>query len=264
MIEVIKDKIKNLKNNDEKINIAREFLQILILKILRDKNAFKNLAFVGGTSLRILYGLKRFSEDLDFSITKKTGYEFIKLIEALKKELELLNLKVSLKYKSNIVDNCFIKFENVLQELGLHIHREEKLPIKIEIDTNPPKGANLEEKLINEHFIFNLIIYDISSLMAGKLHAVLCRKYSKGRDFYDLVWYLTKGISPNIKLLNNSIMQTEKEDWKVTNIKWKKVVFDKIKDLNFKKIQNDVTPFLWDKKEAELIALATFEKLLKD
>ena len=91
------------------------------------------------------------------------------------------------------------------------------------------------KELINNQFIFNLITYDLPSLMASKLHAVLCRKYAKGRDYYDLLWCLTKNLSPNIQQLNNSIIQTEQEDWKVTNKNWKGFILQKIKDLNYKK-----------------------------
>ena len=262
MLELIENKIKEENSRENKINILREFLQILILKILRDKNAFLNIAFVGGTCLRILYDLKRYSEDLDFSLTLKKGYDFLTLLEKFKKEMELSNIQIELKYKTGIVDSCFIKFSNVLQRLNIQHHRDEKLNIKLEIDTNPPKGAATEEKLINNQFIFNLVAYDLPSLMAGKLHAVLCRKYVKGRDYYDLLWYLTKNLSPNIKQLNNSIIQTEKENWKITNKNWKDFVLKKIKDLNYKKIQSDVAPFLQTKEEADLIKFDTFKKLI--
>lgn len=262
MLEVIENKIKKGKSREEKTNILREFLQILTLKILRDKNAFLNIAFIGGTCLRILYDLKRYSEDLNFSLTSKKGYSFLTLLENLKKELELYNIQTDFKYKTGTVNNCFIKFKDVLQNFDLHHHRDEKLLIKLEIDTNPPNGAKLEERIVNNEFIFNLITYDLPSLMAGKLHAIMCRKYSKGRDFYDLLWYLTKKITPNIKLLNNSIMQTEKEDPKITEANWKKILLGKIKSIDYKKVRNEISPFLQTKEEAELITLNSFESLI--
>ena len=262
MLEAIEEKIKNLNSKEEKVNLIREFLQILVLKILRDKNAFLNIAFVGGTALRILYDLKRYSEDLDFSLVKKEKYDFVVLLEGLKKELELYGLQTDLKYKTGIVNSSFIRFKNVLQPFVLDVHRDEKLSIKLEIDTNPPKGAHLEEKIINDYFIFNLKSYDLPSLMAGKLHAVMYRKYSKGRDFYDLVWYLTKNIKPNVTLLNNAIIQTQKKDPEITEENWKKYLLNSLKVLDYKKIQKDVSPFLMDKNEAEIIKFSTFEKLL--
>lgn len=262
MLEVIEEKIKNLSSKEEKINTIREFLQILVLKVLKDRNVFMNVAFVGGTALRILYKLKRYSEDLDFSLIQKNDYDFLDLLEKLRKELELHNLQIDLKYKIGIVDNSFIRFKNVLQYFDLTKLKDEKLSVKIEIDTNPPKGAILDEKIINDYFIFNLKTYDLSSLMAGKLHAVLLRKYSKGRDFYDLLWYLTKQVSPNIKLLNNAIIQTQKKDWNITEKNWKEHLLKALNSLDFKKIQKDVSPFLIDSSESELIKLNTFEKLL--
>ncbi len=262
MLEVIEEKIKSLTSKEEKINTIREFLQILILKVLKDKNVFMNVAFLGGTALRILYKLKRYSEDLDFSLIQKNSYDFLDLLEKLKKELELNNLQVDLKYKTGIVDKSFIKFKNVLQYFDLTKLKDEKLSVKIEIDTNPPEGAVLDEKVINDYFIFNLKTYDLSSLMAGKLNAVMFRKYSKGRDFYDLVWYLTKNIKPNIKLLNNGIIQTQKKDMEITEENWKEHVLKSLRSLDYKKIQKDVSPFLIDRNESELIKLSTFEKLL--
>ena len=139
MLEVIEEKVKNLSSKEDKINTIREFLQILILKVLKDKNVFMSVAFLGGTALRILYKLKRYSEDLDFSLIKKNGYNFLDLLEKLKKELELNNLQVDLKYKTDIVDKSFIKFKNVLQYFDLTKLKDEKLSVKIEIDTNPPE-----------------------------------------------------------------------------------------------------------------------------
>lgn len=262
MLEIIENKIKKSKSKEEKISILKEFLQILVLKILRDKNVFLNIAFIGGTCLRIVYDLKRYSEDLDFSLISKKGYDFLSLLDNLKKELDLYNIQTDFKYKTGMVNNCFIKFKDVLQNFNLHHHRDEKLSIKLEIDTNPPNGATLEEKIVNNEFILNLITYDLPSLMAGKLHAVMCRKYSKGRDFYDLLWYLTKKTTPNIKLLNNSIIQTEKEDWKITETSWKEVLLKKIKTIDYKKVRNDVYPFLETKEEVELIRLSAYEGLL--
>lgn len=262
MLEIIENKIKKSKSREEKINLLREFLQILILKIIRDKNAFLNIAFVGGTCLRVIYDLKRYSEDLDFSLTSKKGYNFLNLLDKLNNELKLINIKADLKYKVGTVENCFIGFTNVLQAFDLHKHRDEKLNIKLEIDTNPPKGAKKEEKIVNNQFIFNLITYDLPSLMAGKLHAVLCRSYAKGRDYYDLIWYLTKKIEPNLKLLNNAIIQTEKESWNLTKNNWKQILLERLQNLNYKKIQTDVNPFLQTKEEVELIQLKTFQELL--
>ena len=262
MIEILKEKINSVESREEKINIVREFLQVLILKIMRDKNAFLNIAFVGGTALRILYKLKRFSEDLDFSLISKKNYDFINILQEIKKETDLYNLPIEIKYKTGVVNSCFIKFKNVLQSLELDKHRDEKVSIKLEIDTNPPTGAKIEEKIINDHFIFDIRAYDLSSLMSGKLHAVLTRKYSKGRDFYDLIWYLTNEVKPNVKFLNNALIQTQKESWNLTEENWKEKVFNKIKGLDYKKIQNDVERFLARKEEVTLINIETYKKLL--
>jgi len=263
MLDIIRQLIKGSKDDVTSINIIREFLQILILKILYDKNAYKNIAFIGGTALRILYDLKRFSEDIDFSLVNSDGYDFKSLLELLKSELILHNFDFDIKYKQGVIDNCFIRFRKILQEFHLDKHREEKISIKIEIDTNPPLGANTENVMINNQFIFDVKTFDQSSLMAGKCHAILCRGFYKGRDFYDLMWYLSKKIVPNFILLNNAIKQTEHEDWNLQIDTWKKFMLDKMNDIDFQVIRKDVVNFLEYQNEVNMININTFNLLLK-
>ncbi len=254
MYELLKQKLTPVMSNEDKINKSREFLQMLILKIMFDRNAFDNLAFVGGTVLRILYGLRRYSEDLDFSLIKKQGYNFKNLLNQLVYELKQYNLTVEISTKEfNVVQSSFLKFPILLKELGLSKLEKQKISIKIEIDVNPPKGWHTKLNPVTESFFFAVNSFDLPSLYATKLHACFFRRFTKGRDFYDLLWYLGKKIEPNYTLLNNAIKQTENENLKIKSDNLKFFMKDKLQKVNFDLVRKDVERFLEDKNELKLL-----------
>lgn len=245
----------------------REYLQAYILKIMQDSGFFRKTAFVGGTALRFLYDLPRFSEDLDFSLVKKDNFNFIAVIKKIKEELILAgydNIEISYNDKKT-VNHAFIKFSDLLYEAGITAMRSQKLSIKIEIDTNPPKGADLETSIVNRYFIFSFLTYDVPSLFAGKLHALFNRKYTKGRDYFDIGWYLSKwkGLSPNIILLQNALTQT---DWKGVipeEDNWKELLCKTIEETNWKKVLQDVENFLENSKDKNIFTKENILHLLK-
>lgn len=208
-----------------KLNLMREYLQFYILKIMHDEGVFRNTAFLGGTALRILHGLPRYSEDLDFSSAGKPAYTFAALMKKTKEELFLAGYRVeTLEDKEKTVNSAFIKFGELMYEAGISPLKSHKFSIKIEIDTNPPKGAILQTSIVNKYFPISFLSYDLQSLFAGKFHALLSRKYTKGRDFFDLGWYLSrwKEILPNFVLLENALKQVgwknnfpAQDTWKV-------------------------------------------------
>ncbi|MBU0581184.1 MAG: nucleotidyl transferase AbiEii/AbiGii toxin family protein [Candidatus Margulisbacteria bacterium] len=255
MEEIIKQKIEKYHSSLEKKNYLREYLQALILKIFFEKKYFQQLIFTGGTALRFIYGLKRFSEDLDFSCSEK-NIQFSEIIKDLEYELKKYNLQVRIKNKQKLkssVNNVFINFENILYPLGISAHKSETISIKLEIDFNPPGGGKVEQHLINKDFIFYLKAYDLPSLMAGKIHAICFRGYTKGRDFYDLIWYLGKKIEPNLIFLKNAIFQTQKIQNNNLKEQWRELLLQKIKESDFKKIISDIQPFLEDQNEIALL-----------
>jgi predicted nucleotidyltransferase component of viral defense system len=263
MIELLKQQFTPAMSNEEKINQTREFLQILALKIMYDKKYLNNLAFVGGTALRLLFNLRRFSEDLDFSLINKGGYNFIKINSQLEQELKLYGLNVETKVKlDRTVNNTFKKFSGLLKNLGLSSLDEQKLSIKIEVDANPPNGWNTETTLINKIYIINLVHFDLPSLYASKLHACFFRKYIKGRDYYDLVWYIGKKIKPNYMLLNNAIKQTEGYDLKLNSQNFNDFLLSKLAKINFTKIKKDVERFLEDRTELKFLEFDIIKRTL--
>jgi len=254
MIDVIKQQFNEGMSISQKLNVARETLQILTLKILYEKKFFDQIAFVGGTSLRMLYDLRRFSEDLDCSLIRKQRYSFDRIHKELLREFHLYNLPFEAKVRTaNNVHGMMMKFTGLLKELGLSELPGQKLSIKLEVDVNPPGGWKLGKTIVNKIYMFNITHYELPSLYAGKLHACFYRKFAKGRDFYDLVWYLGKKVKPNLLLLNNAIKQTHNENAGITEDNFKSFLLENIDRIDFSKAKKDVERFLEDKKELDLL-----------
>ncbi|MEW6102519.1 MAG: nucleotidyl transferase AbiEii/AbiGii toxin family protein [bacterium] len=265
MLDLIKKAILKVETREAKVHIIREFLQMLTLKILYDRGYFKNLAFVGGTALRVLYDLRRFSEDLDFSLINKEGYNFDALLKRVVYELNKNGFSLDVKEaKEKTVQGAMLKFNNLLFTLDLSSLKSEKLSIRIEIDSNPPVGWNTNISLVNKYFVFTVTHFDIPSLYATKLHACFFRKYTKGRDFYDLLWYLGKKTLPNFCLLNCAIEQTEGKKGNVDEGNFRDFLQEKLARIDFVKVRKDVERFIVDKNELKLLdtnlILNLFEK----
>lgn len=263
MREVILQKIENLNSLEEKINKTREYLQTLLLKILFDKDLFNTMAFVGGTALRILYGIRRYSEDLDFCLIQKKGYNFNLILQNIVADLKKYGFLVqAVPKETKTVHSSMIKFPGLMKELSLSPMRNENLSIKLEIDMNPPQGWKTAVSGITEPYLFTIKHFDVPSLFATKIHACFFRSYVKGRDFYDLVWYLGKKTVPNFELLNNAITQTSGKELKISNQNLKDFLAENIKKIDLKKAQKDVERFLEDKNELKLINQETLLQLL--
>ncbi len=163
-------------------NVLREYLQARILHAMQKAGAFTCLAFHGGTCLRFLYSIPRYSEDLGFSLEKRDrGYHFDGILKAIRRELApegyVFDFKVAERYS---VHSAFVRFRGLLYELELSPNHDEVISVKVEIDTNPPTGVGLETTIIRRHVTLNIQHHDKASLLAGKLHALLQRRYTKG------------------------------------------------------------------------------------
>lgn len=171
--------VANEEGTNAKFNLMREYLQFYILKIMQDEGVFRETAFLGGTALRFLYGLPRYSEDLDFSNAGKPVYAFSALLKKIKDELSLAGYSAeALPAKEKTVNGAFIKFAGLMYEAGISPLKSHKFSIKIEVDTNPPAGATLQTRVVNKFFPLTFLSYDLPSLFAGKFHALLSRKYT--------------------------------------------------------------------------------------
>jgi hypothetical protein len=245
-------------------NLAREYLQALILQSLQRIGAMTALAFHGGTALRFLFSSQRYSEDLDFALERPaSSYDFRASLQTIRSELQAQGYRVDLKINDQkTVHSAFIRFPGLPSELKLSPHRDETLAVKIEVDTHPPAGAGLTTSLVRRHVLLNLQHHDQASLLAGKLHAVLQRPYLKGRDLYDLSWYLSdrNWPAPNLILLNNALAQSNWPGPELTEKNWREVLRSRLEAISWELALEDVRPFLTDSGE---LAFLTRENVLK-
>jgi predicted nucleotidyltransferase component of viral defense system len=267
----MKEYLANLLQPDtsplERRNLTREYLQALILQSLQRSGAMTTLAFHGGTALRFLYSLPRYSEDLDFALEINKGrYDFRAYLHAIQKDLEAQGYKIAMKVSDHkTVHSAYFRFPGLLYELNLSAHRDEVLAVKIEVDTEPPKDAELETSLIRRHVLLNLQHHDKASLLAGKLHAILQRPYPKGRDIYDLTWYLgdRNWPNPNTKMLNNALAQTDWTGPTLTVTNWRSITLARIESFSWDQLISDVQPFLQVQQEIDLLTKDNLIKLLR-
>lgn len=249
-----------------KLNCMREYLQAYTLRIMHEQGMFRTTAFLGGTALRFLYNLPRFSEDLDFSFAKGKKYSFTALIKKIKDELDSAGYSLSVSYNdSKIVNYAFLKFEGLMYEAGLSQVKSQKFSIKIEVDTRPPKGAVLETSIVNKYFPISFLAYDLESLFAGKLHAILNRKHTKGRDFFDIGWYLSKwkNLSPNIILLKNALTQTSWKKEFPSQENWRDFVYRTVMAADWEKVSRDVENFLERPSDMDIFSKENVLKLIQ-
>jgi hypothetical protein len=251
---------------DQGLNLAREYLQARILGALQRVGAMVPLAFHGGTALRFLYASARHSEDLDFTLERAgIAYDLRAYLHAIRQELEGEAYAVGLRVNDQrIVHSAWVRFEGLPFELGLSPHRDQVLAVKLEVDSRPPTGASLETTVVRRHVLLQLQHHDRASLLAGKLHALLNRPYVKGRDVYDLLWYLgdPDWPAPNLVLLNNALEQTGWQGGPLANDTWREAVRVRLQDISWRAIVSDVRPFLERGAAAELLTHGNLERLL--
>jgi len=247
--------------------LVREYLQARILEGLQRAGAMVNLAFHGGTALRFLYGLPRFSEDLDFALERATpGYDFRACLHTIASTFAAEGYDAAIKLSDRkIVHSAFVRFRGLLHELELSPRVEEVIAVKIEVDTRPPAGAGLETRVVRRHVLLHIQHHDQGSLLAGKLHAVLQRPYVKGRDIYDLFWYLgtPDWPRPNLLLLNNALRQTAWSGPEATAANWPALVLARLANADWATIAADVRPFLDTPGAADLLTLANLRQLME-
>ena len=248
------------KNVQETEQALREIMQEIALAGLYRASFFKHAAFYGGTALRIFHGLDRFSEDLDFTLLQKNiDFNLEPYFKSVIEEFDALGIKVSLnqKQKSTIssIDSAFLKsdtvwseliFENTIPQINLSIKPIVK--IKIEVDTNPPLNFETENLLLTKPFSFYVNCLTLPNLFAGKMHALLFRKWKnrvKGRDWYDLEWYLKTGVEINLNHFCQRAL--ESDDWKDDTINKNQLLEllnQKINSVDIDKVKEDIIRFI--------------------
>jgi len=257
--------VRGVSDPGQALNRLREYLQAFVLRSFHESEAFRPLAFVGGTALRFLYNLPRFSEDLDFSLVSAEGYDGQKWMAKVKRDLALAGFNPEVTWNDRkVVHTGWVCVAGILHDAGLSAMPAEKLAIKLEIDTRPPAGARCERRVVTRHVTFLLQHYDLPSLLAGKLHAAITRKYAKGRDWYDLVWYLSQRppVAPNLSLLQYALDQTQGAG-RYNAQSWIELVRDRLATLNLEAVCDDVSPFLERPQDSALLTRVNLEGLLR-
>ena len=257
--------VEKATDRGQALNTLREYLQALVLRSFYESEAFRCLAFVGGTALRFLHGVPRFSEDLEFSLVSPEGYAGKEWMAKVKRDLALAGFTPEVTWNDRkTVHTGWVRLCGLLREAGLSPLADEKLAIKVEMDTRPPEGGHCERQIVTRHLSFLLQYYDPPSLMAGKLHALLTRRYAKGRDWYDLVWYLSQRppVAPNLLLLENALNQTQGEKH-VDARQWREAVRSRLLAMDMNALLEDVGPFLERPQDAGMITRDNLLALLE-
>ena len=256
MIDLIQHRLDSYKTRNaiEEEQAIKEIIQEIALFALWKIDFFKVAAFQGGTSLRILYGLSRFSEDLDFILQEANAdFDWSKYLDKLLRHLDDFGLKTEVKDKSHMdqaVKRAVIKDNSISNQLDLSFYRgqeDQKQTIKLEIDVNPPTGSSFEYTYKDFPADYELCHQDLASNFALKIHALLCRKFLKGRDWYDLLWYIKNQVKPNLILLRSALYQTGPWQNEIIEIdtKWlKSALTEKILEIDWRDAVIDVERFL--------------------
>lgn len=260
----------------------KEVLQEVVLCGLSRAGFFRKTAFYGGTALRIFHGLDRFSEDLDFSlVAPDDSFALSEYFSMLRKEVSSfgLNLEITekVKGKDSAIQSAFLKGntrEHLLMffksDQGIEgIPENEKIKIKFEVDTNPPSSASFERRYRLLPMPYEVMLYDMPSLFAGKVHAVICRAWKtriKGRDLYDYVFFLSKGTALNTEHLKSRLVQTGIWDPEAPFCidDARHLLFERFETIDYSQAKADVFPFLKDSSSLDLWNEDFFKQITAD
>ncbi len=282
MHEAVKTMLAKYECRTERdyVNALKEIFQEIALLGLWRSKFYEKAAFYGGTALRILYGLDRFSEDLDFSLLKTDeNFDLSTYNQAIKDELNGFGFDVIVDTKTKSVEtnieSALIKAKtkkqliliDVSSDITNRVNNMSSIKIKMEVDINPPGKFKTETKILLQPIPFSVKTYTLPDLFAGKIHALLCRPWLqrvKGRDWYDFIWYLSRNISVNLVHLRERLIQSgswdEKKQFTLTDLKI--MLIKKIEKTDFENAKKDILPFINDYQAVDLWSKEFFIALL--
>lgn len=276
----IKQMMESYKDETPEVDKIREILQQTALLGLVRHQFFEHAIFYGGTALRILYGLDRYSEDLDFSLIKPNpDFNFSPFLEGMHRELESMGFQLDIMVREKNADtgiwSAFLKANTYSLLLSINekkkvrgIHPEQKIQIKLEIDTDPPLShLPLESKLVKNPVPFYVVTYALVDLFAGKMHAVLCRNWQKrikGRDWYDLIWYIQSGIPVNLSHLRERMRQTKhiRPEEKFGQNELLERLHKRIDEIDWELAKSDIAVFIADKRRLDIWSKQFFHDIV--
>ena len=269
----------NCQTRDDYENALREIIQEVALLGLWRSKFFEHAAFYGGTALRILHGLDRFSEDLDFSLLRPDPeFQLAAYGERLQRELRSFGFQVSFEHspkKGRSIESAFLK-ANTLKELLVveaapelmkGLHPEKRLKVKVEVDTEPPPGFETESQYLLQPIPFSVRVYSLPDLFAGKLHAVLCRKWRnrvKGRDWYDLAWYVGRQTPVHLSHLEKRMRQSGdySSPSALSHATFIEMLQGAASTLDVDQARKEVLPFLADPRAVEIWSREFFHQIV--
>ena len=279
-IETMLNKYQCVTEADYLNALNEIFQEIALLGLWRTK-FFEHAAFYGGTALRILYQLDRFSEDMDFSLLlPDKDFSLDKYNAAIAAELNAFGFEVEVitkqKNQETAIESAFIKANTIKQLLAIevpnritaYIHNMNIIKIKMEVDTNPPSHFSTEAKSLLLPIPFSVLTFVPSDLFAGKLHALLCRAWKnriKGRDWYDYVWYVSRGIPVHLQHLETRLRQSghwAKQE-SISEASLKQLLAEKINSIDFEAAKKDVINFVKDKSAIKIWSPEFFHELTR-
>ena len=281
MNTVIEEMLKSYQvdNIYDRKNAMKKIMQEIVLCGLSRAGFFKEAAFYGGTALRIFYGLDRFSEDLDFSLEQiNLDFDLCSYFPVLEKEVKAFGLNVEIQEKEKTKDSnirsAFLK-GNTKEHLLLFyaderdvgtVAKNEVVKIKFEVDTNPPAFATYEHKYRLLPVPYEIRLYDMPSLFAGKIHAVICRGWQsriKGRDLYDYIFYLSKAVTVNQKHLRARLIDSGyiSENQECTLEEIKTMLKNRFDSIDFLQARKDVEPFIRDTSILDIWSSEIFKQI---
>ena len=281
MNTVIEEMLKSYQvdNIYDRKNAMKEIMQEIVLCGLSRAGFFKEAAFYGGTALRIFYGLDRFSEDLDFSLEQiNLDFDLCSYFPVLEKEVKAFGLNVEIQEKQKTKDSnirsAFLK-GNTKEHLLLFyadervvgsVAKNEVVKIKFEVDTNPPAFATYEHKYRLLPVPYEIRLYDMPSLFAGKIHAVICRGWQsriKGRDLYDYIFYLSKAVTVNQRHLRARLIDSGyiSETQECTLEEIKTMLKNRFDSIDFLQARKDVEPFICDTSVLDIWSSDFFKQI---
>lgn len=258
-MNAIKTMLNQYKDKVNEQTKVREILQQLALLGLERHGFFEKAAFYGGTALRILYGLDRFSEDLDFTLLQPDpNFNFAPFLEGMRKELNGYGFELDVEQKNKNIEtsvlSAFMKMNTLKLYLTIGVEKKsanhtEKIQIKLEVDTDPPPHSRTMNHTLLNPIPFTILTLHQSDLFAGKMHALLYRAWKgrvKGRDWFDLLWYLKNKIPLSLKYLESCMHQAGNLDHNqpLTRAKLLEMIKTKIQTLNWASAKEDVHSFI--------------------
>jgi predicted nucleotidyltransferase component of viral defense system len=256
-IRIIEQKLRTypISNEFEEKQALREITQEVVLASLGRIGFFKKAAFQGGTCLRIFHGLNRFSEDLDFTLMKSnTEFTWKDYLESVKSDVASFGYEMEVTNRDDTesaVKLAFLKDEALGKILQLQYAGKTsllgKIRITLKIDTNTPSGGQNDLKYIDFPYLSPVTVQDLATLFAGKIHALLCRNYVKGRDWYDFIWYSAQKTPVNYRYLDKALHQSGpwKGSYVHTDQAWlHNTLYKKIKSIDWEDAIKDVRRFI--------------------